>query len=218
MPQVKNKDDREQRKREIIRRYKDGDRLSDIASDYGVTPGLVCSFARGAGLRRNAACPRHGRRKHTVNDDYFSVVDSPEKAWLLGFICADGYICGSSSALRIAVKATDREVLEHATRLMESSYPIRDYHYGQGMRGMASSLQWSSRKMQADLATLGVGPRKSLTLKAPELPEHLRGHFWRGVIDGDGSILERKYSGYGNPRWTVSLVGSLGIMREPLCC
>ena len=32
------------------------------------------------------------KRKYNVNEQYFSDIDSPEKAYWLGFLSADGYV------------------------------------------------------------------------------------------------------------------------------
>lgn len=44
------------------------------------------------------------------------------------------------------------------------------------------------------MITLGVTPKKSLTVKFPEIPESYIRHFIRGCWDGDGSIFKNNKS------------------------
>ncbi len=49
-------------------------------------------------------------------------------------------------------------------------------------------IAFSSRKIVADLGRLGIGPKKSLTLRYTGIPANLERHYLRGLFDGDGSI------------------------------
>jgi hypothetical protein len=46
----------------------------------------------------------------------------------------------------------------------------------------------SSVKMVSSLKKLGVGERKSLIVKPPNIEKQFLEHYWRGVFDGDGCI------------------------------
>ena len=48
------------------------------------------------------------RRKYSVNDNYFNVIDTEEKAYWLGFIYADGFISSLKSfAKAVSLSAVD---------------------------------------------------------------------------------------------------------------
>ena len=50
-----------------------------------------------------------------------------------------------------------------------------------------------SKEIKKDLAELGIGPNKSLTVPFPDIPEEFLPSFVRGVIDGDGWIQKTGY-------------------------
>ena len=51
----------------------------------------------------------------------------------------------------------------------------------------------NSKKIKNDLATIGIGPNKSLTVPFPSVPEEFLASFVRGVIDGDGWVQNTGY-------------------------
>lgn len=56
-------------------------------------------------------------RKHNVVDDFFDVIDSEIKAYLLGFFVADGYFnlgarCTKSYRFQVALQNTDEEIIQ----------------------------------------------------------------------------------------------------------
>jgi hypothetical protein len=60
--------------------------------------------------------------------------------------------------------------------------------------------------MVEDLISCGVVPAKSLILKpCLNLPIHLIKHYWRGFVDGDGTI------GFNNPYPVIGLCGTYAV-------
>src|SRR5205823_5711894 len=61
----------------------------------------------------------------------------------------------------------------------------------------------TSRRLVADLCDLGVTPRKSLTLRWPQmLPPEFARPYLLGYFDGDGfTTVSRSQAGYAYPRW-----------------
>jgi hypothetical protein len=54
----------------------------------------------------------------------------------------------------------------------------------------------SSRRCRYQwLEQAGLTPRKSLTLGSLQVPEHLLPHLVRGLLDGDGSIIDKVWRG-----------------------
>ena len=49
-------------------------------------------------------------------------------------------------------------------------------------------MQWTSRRHYAWFVEVGLTPAKSLTLGALAIPDQFFADFFRGCIDGDGSI------------------------------
>ena len=51
-------------------------------------------------------------RKKKVNDNYFSSIDTYNKAWLLGYLASDGSIAGRNNGIKIGIAESDKEILE----------------------------------------------------------------------------------------------------------
>ena len=64
----------------------------------------------------------HTYRKYTLDEDFFKVIDSEEKAYILGFICADGHI--DYNRIKIGVSIKDKEILEKIRKALKSNANI----------------------------------------------------------------------------------------------
>jgi len=137
------------------------------------------------------------RRTATVDHSYFKVIDTPEKAYWLGFILADG----SLKKLDQVCVALNREDKPHLERLRDTLSPdsnICDYEANNNVTGKkypTSSLSVTSKQMISDLAVHGVAPNKT-KVEQPKLDlrDDLVRHYIRGFFDGDGwiSIYDRR--------------------------
>lgn len=152
-----------------------------------------------------------GVKKYVHNEKYFDDINTPEKAYWLGFILADG--CISKEACNtyrmvIQLQRRDRGHLQKLLDHLESNAPIKD---GSAMRNETPTL-WSKIRINSSylcgaLMELGITPKKSLKEKVPPIGEKFYKDFIRGVFDGDGCFYTRSpYSA------VFSLVGSLEVM------
>lgn len=123
---------------------------------------------------------------YTVNEKFFSEW-SPEMAYVLGFIYADGNM--SRNAYKIRISSKDRQILEDIKRVMSSTHSIKEES---NKFGTWYTLSISNKKIYSDLRKLGVYPNKSLSMRMPKVPKELVHHFIRGYFDGDGCIYEIK--------------------------
>ncbi len=151
--------------------------------------------------------PRGGHNRSQINHNFFKSW-SPEMAYVLGFIFADGAIEDvqkSSQTCYISIIASrkDINILEQIKIVMKSSHKlykrqarIRTYTGGkQYLSKDCFIFRIGSKLMYNDLLNLGVTPRKSLTILFPNIPLEYQGFFLRGYFDGDGCIhlIKRKY-------------------------
>jgi hypothetical protein len=145
---------------------------------------------------------RHARVYH-VNAKYFADIDTEEKAYWLGFIAADGCVRRDGSVV-IALASQDHGHLKKFRQCIGSNHPIRRTRAlgGYGVNGEAR-ITIGCTEMVEDLARQGIHPAKSLTYEPWDGPAHLMPAYWRGMIDGDGSLGVAKS---GQP-W-IGLVGS----------
>lgn len=62
--------------------------------------------------------PMRSQRKYQLREDYFDYVNSQEKAWLLGFLYADGYNNERKGDIKIRLAIQDQEILERIRELL----------------------------------------------------------------------------------------------------
>lgn len=148
------------------------------------------------------------------NNTYFQNIDTPTKAYWLGFLFADGYIiCRPESRnyeLGIELQAQDGYILQtlsnelggiHKVAYKSSEKAFNGYHY----HTETSVLRIYSKQIVTDLMNHGVVPNKTNSEIFPRCSQYLR-DFVRGYLDGDGCIYI-DYSGV-SPHTFVSFTCS----------
>ena len=100
-------------------------------------------------------------------------------------IATDGNLGRDGRHLTVTSKDLD---LPEAIRNCLGVRPAIRY-YRNGPERFCYRLQWSDRTRHAWLSAIGLTPAKSLTLNRLAIPESYFADFFRGRIDGDGSIL-----------------------------
>jgi hypothetical protein len=108
----------------------------------------------------------------------------PELAWAVGLIATDGNL--SRDGRRLAVVPADYDLLEPLKHCLVLDNRITDNH-NCGRRYYR--LQWSDKLLYDALVRIGLHPAKSLTLGPLVIPDARFADFFRGCIDGDGSIV-----------------------------
>lgn len=130
-----------------------------------------------------------------VNKDFFKLW-SPEMAYVLGFIFADGYIqVNSRGSSYFCLDSTDREIILSIRKVLGSNHKIR-----KRLRGVKNPKWKDSYILQIggvgfveDLKKFGVIKNKSLIVLFPKVPRSFLGHFIRGYFDGDGCVHLGRY-------------------------
>jgi hypothetical protein len=123
-----------------------------------------------------------GKCKYIVDEDYFENINTPDKAYILGFLLGDGNIDKDFFRLSTQIHERDREVLEYIKEQLKSDAPIKK------TREHMITLRISSYKLINDLAKWGMVPKKAHILKLPEIEDSLYPHLIRGLFDADGCI------------------------------
>lgn len=145
--------------------------------------------------------------KFTCNENYFEVIDTPEKAYWLGFLYADGFIQSprkhSNYKVGITLTGADKGHLEKFKKAIEFTGEIKTYNRSatcyMGTKPYSRILV-SSNKMAMDLIKLGCKEHKTEVLEYPNksiIPSEFEKDFVRGCIDGDGSIILYSNGEYG---------------------
>lgn len=156
--------------------------------------------------------PRTRERRYELDESYFDRIDTPDKAYWLGFIAGDGCV-RDRGVLSVGLSAKDRAHLEALGAALSTTTPIREYTaQGKARTHTRPSYQYvvlslTSSRLVGGLASHGVTPRKSLTLQVWRGPADLMPHYWRGLIDADGTIMATRN------QWQISLVGSKSVVH-----
>lgn len=132
-------------------------------------------------------CRHVGVKRVTLNEHYFDVIDTYDKAYWLGFLFADG--CNTGKDIVIGLKDTDISVLEQFKLDIESNVVIKHLDvFNKSVQKIIHSerLCVSSPIMCNALRELGMVKCKSKILKFPNIETKFLSSFIRGVFDGDG--------------------------------
>lgn len=134
-----------------------------------------------SGKTKSCGCIRKSKSHRLIEDSFETV--TPESLYWAGFIAADG--CVSKNNLTIALKTSDVGHLEKFSNWMMSDAKI-----GYNSKTNSNKMCISSKTIVKDLINYGITERKSFTYSPPEFCRDSP-DFWRGMIDGDGSIFIR---------------------------
>lgn len=180
--------------KEIVRLYKEGMSAPKVAEKYNLSPSMVRKYILKAG--DDMRCAEKAHRKYAINEDFFDVIDTQEKAYFLGFIFADGCNHIDANYVRVEIHQKDINILQKFASLIYLDNPLDRIFIVDRIK-MANGeekelnhcyLNINSKHICGVLQKLGCTARKSLTAKFPEslIDPELQRHFIRGYYDGDG--------------------------------
>lgn len=161
---------------------------------------------RGIHIRtqKEAAIASNKNRALEKDETYFQR-ESPNMAWILGFLASDGTVGKNNNKIKIGLAAKDVEILYRIKEEMNLPAEPKLYTNNQGYD--CCTLQWTCEQHKKDLIKYSIVPAKTFILKPPlELDRKYWIDYIRGYFDGDGSINLIKNGnsrGNGNLRWQV---------------
>lgn len=140
------------------------------------------------------------RRKYEYNETFFDIIDSPEKAYWLGFIIADGHISNkkdktSEKRLQINLAKVDFDHLKKLANCLCPNIKIREitvYLKATGKHYEQCEVKFYNKHIVESLIKLGIKENKSLKEIYPNIPKELDKHFIRGEFDGDGCFYSKQ--------------------------
>lgn len=172
--------ERRKRNRRILQLHRSGANALDIAKDIG------CAEADVAKYLALVQPKLQSRERITINDRAFeNIATNGEAQYVLGLIIADGH-CNRA---QFSISMVDKEAVEAVRDLLAPTKQLVCRKYSE--KNPNHSDQWalvlSSKGLRPALNAVGVFEDKVTTACAPPGIEK-KGHFWRGLIDGDGCI------------------------------
>lgn len=142
------------------------------------------------------------RRTYQLNESFFDIIDSEEKAYFLGFLFADGCNVLHRNRISIGLNEKDYTLLKRLNDLLFKENCIKinkqlsSHKIGERLcksSGRSITLHINSKHISSVLNEIGMIPRKSSVVSFPTcIPDKLLRHFVRGYFDGDGSLIKYK--------------------------
>ncbi len=129
----------------------------------------------------------------------------PAHLWyVVGLIATDGNL--SKDGRHVCITSKDRIILEEIKEALGLQLKIGAKGNGSSKEKIYSVLQIGSVDFYRFLLGIGLTKKKSLTLGKLKIPKKFFIDFFRGVIDGDGSINSWIHRGNGNKQWALKIV------------
>ena len=149
-----------------------------------------------------------------INHDYFNNIDNENKAYILGFLLADGCVLvepkkkngkiySYSKRISFCNSISDYEIIEKIRNEISPQSNIKIFQNNKGTvnRKPQCVLRIGSSEIVDKLIDIDIKPRKTEDLNFKFdfsiIPEHLIRHFIRGFFDGDGWVGRGKYKQMG---------------------
>ena len=189
------------------------EQLEVLREQYPLTPNKILAtmfqrsesnirqVAHHLGLRKighpGYVFPEHAR-KYTVDVTAFDPL-TERSAYVLGFILADGCLCGPNErTLKLSI--TDLDILIQMRSVLGSNHPIsKEMRNSTNYPALSCKPMFNlviTHQLLADsLLKFGITPRKTFTATLPPVPDNLFSHLLRGYFDGDGYAHYSKHNG-----------------------
>ena len=201
--------------KEIARQYEQ-ERLSvqSLADMYGRSTNYIWNILKHEGVIDS----ERTSRIYFFNEGIMNKIDTPEKAYWLGFLYADGYVCYTDNkySVEVTLKSSDKKHLEKLAKFVGTDAPVTEKEVElDGKQIKVYRLTMHSKKLAMDLARYGCTQAKSLTLTFPTfLTDELESHFIRGYFDGDGCLTIANQKQYNHKMLVFGAVGTKEFLDE----
>lgn len=184
-----------------------------IGKVYGVDGATIGTNMKRMGfqLRHVGSSERPNAIWHT-DATFFDEIDTEKKAYVLGFIIADGSIA-KNGTLMFANQEEDRDVIEKIRDALRCNAPIRRKEFEASRPQVLFSIH--CKQYQDALAAMGIDNRKTYTLEMsnvlPFIPNDLERHLLRGMFDGDGGLGLYHYPYFKKHSAALTYTGRLNV-------
>ena len=189
----------------IIRCYNSGMSMKEIGNLIDRRASTISSIFKHRGIIARPSAVR----RYDLNDCYFDDLNSEGPAYWLGALIADG--CISGNRVHLDAKADDVEWLEQFKTALGYTGKVYTYqrHPSSYSKSPKSTLSFTSVYMQDILKSYGFDNDKTHSAHFCEaVPDEMRRHHIRGLVDGDGSLHYLKQG----DTWGISFVGTEALV------
>jgi hypothetical protein len=135
-------------------------------------------------------------RNSSLKSDYFETW-TPNMAWALGYLWADGSTSQDRPRLRIGCVDYDEILIQHLKSELHFDCKVNRTSPREGKSGIRHkefvSVSITSSQLVQSLVRYGIVPhRVKKEIPCPEIPPDCLGSFVRGYFEGDGTFYVRK--------------------------
>ena len=163
---------------------------SELAKMYNCSRSLVLKIWMDNNYKKGTS------NIYYVDRNYFKQINTPNKAYVLGFIASDGTVYkrdNHSGLIQVKLQESDEQILKDILIDMDSTYPINHIKNGDFVQVVFSI---TSEDLYNQLLDIGIGQNKTWNLKLQDIlsyiPTEYHIDFIRGYFDGDGCITKLK--------------------------
>lgn len=195
-------------KKEIVSLY-NYNTSTELAEKYGVSRGQITKIWHDNNLIGK------DKNKYPFDFNYFENIDTPDKAYFLGFLAADGNVFTKNeqecqSIIRLCINDKDENILNVFKTYIDSQKPlhITERKTKEHISYMVE-LELVSNKMASDLRKYNIIERKTYDYEMTLLKPELMHHYFRGYFDGDGSISCSNGQYHTPSKYNISITGFL---------
>lgn len=169
-------------KEEVIELYKRGFSSTYLAEKYSVTNNTILKILHEADVE--VTCARF--YNVLLDEEYFDIIDTNEKAYFLGLMITDGSVVGN--LVSISLNILDSYILNLLSSQIMNCNPLYYSPYRTDV-----VMHFKSEKVVKSLSKYGIIPNKSFTAYLPYIGEQYMSHLIRGILDGDGWISSKAH-------------------------
>lgn len=172
---------------------------SEISRKYGAKPNTISKYLKlwGVEIKGNLS------KNRLLKEDYFDKIDTPEKAYFLGLLLADGSVILDAIRnpnIQLELVETDVDMLYRFRDALNSNAGFY-YNKRRNRANGTYRLSFRSKKIAEALEKFNIIPNKTYETKEVIFPDKYKIDFIRGYVDGDGSIY------FSNGHWHINITG-----------
>ncbi|MCK9567806.1 hypothetical protein M0R72_02500 [Candidatus Pacearchaeota archaeon] len=173
----------------IIRLYISNNSIQDISLTLSIPVTQVWRVLKSNNIKATEQYNYVNKfNKYEINE-YFDTIDTPNKAYFLGLLYADGNVNRKLNQITLKLKASDVHILNDIKYEFGINGPLYKDRPKNPRAENQLALKIINKRTKDNFIRHGVIPRKTWRLSFPFwLPQNLRSHFVRGYFDGDGCL------------------------------
>lgn len=172
--------------KEAQKMINDGAFLKELAEHFNINTETMRNLLDECGL----VITNTNRVNRHLKNDYFSAIDTPEKAYWLGFLFTDGSVdkYRKTGRIRLQLQEKDKEILEKFREDLNIESKII---YDIRPNSTCCSVEFVSDEIFNDLQKYGIIPNKTYNAQSipyNKIPQEYWPSFTLGLFDGDGNF------------------------------